>query len=75
MDSKRKKFRDDWMMKIALREEEVMDLLGFSKSTMGRLRRSGEIPHSKVGGSYFYLPKALKKMLKEKMVKPTRDDS
>lgn len=74
MDSKRKKFRGDWMMKIALREEEVMDMLGFSKSTMGRLRRNGEIPHSKLGGSFFYEPKALKKMLKERMVKPTRLD-
>lgn len=57
-------------MNIALREEDIMELLGLSKSTMGRLRRNGEIPHSKLGSTNLYIPKELKKFLKERMVKP-----
>ncbi|WP_417237333.1 helix-turn-helix domain-containing protein [Bizionia paragorgiae] len=71
MDTKRKKIRGDWKSKIALREEEVMDILGFSKSTIARLRRNGELPYSKVGGSYFYLPKELKRLLKDRLIKPS----
>ncbi|AFL79705.1 Prophage CP4-57 regulatory protein (AlpA) [Aequorivita sublithincola DSM 14238] len=61
MDSKRKKIRRDWKKKIALREEEVMEMLGLSKSTMRRLHSNREIPHSKLGITNLYMPKELKK--------------
>lgn len=70
MESKRSKLRADWIKKIVLKEEEVMAMFGWSKPTIARLRRNGELPYSKVGGSSFYQPKALKKMLKDRMVKP-----
>lgn len=70
MDSKRKKIRKDWKKKIVLKEEDVMEMFGFSKSTIARLRRSGQIPYSKLGGSYFYQEKELKKMLKANLIKP-----
>lgn len=68
MSGKKRKSEKDWLKEIVLKEEDVMDLFGCSKSTIGRLRRAQEIPYSKVGGSYFYYPKALKKMLKDRMV-------
>lgn len=71
MESKREKIRADWKMNIALREEDVMELLGLSKSTMGRLRRNGEIPHSKLGSTNLYMPKELKKFLKANMIGPS----
>lgn len=70
MKAKGKKSDSDWLKKIALKEEEVMEIFGISKSTIGRYRRNNEIPFSKVGGSYFYLPKAIKKMLDDRMVRP-----
>ena len=70
MDAKKDKLGADWIKKIVLREEEVMAMFGWSKCTVARLRRNGELPHSKIGGSSFYQPKELKKMLKNKMVKP-----
>lgn len=40
MDAKKKKLREDWIKKIALKEEEVMELFGISKTTIARLRRN-----------------------------------
>ncbi len=71
MESKRKEFKKFWRKPIVLKEEDVMAQFGFSKSTIARLRRSGQIPHSKVGGSYFYQEKELKRMLKQKLIKPS----
>jgi predicted DNA-binding transcriptional regulator AlpA len=70
MDSKKNNHEKAWSNKFVLREEDVMDMFGFSKSTISRLRKNGEIPYSKLGGSYFYQKKELKKMLKDNLVKP-----
>ena len=68
MGTKRKNSGDDWLRKIALKEEEVMELFGISKTTISRFRRERKIPYCKVGGSYFYQPKALKQMLKDNTI-------
>lgn len=69
METKKKTLGEDWQLNIPLREEGVMEIFGFSKSTVSRLRRNGELPYTKIGGTYFFLPKALKKLLKKKQVK------
>lgn len=69
MNSKRKKFKDEWKRDLVLREDEVMDLFRFSKSTIARLRRAGILPYSKVGSTYFYQKSYLKEMLNNNMGK------
>jgi hypothetical protein len=69
METKKKTFGEEWNLDIPLREEGVMEIFGFSKSTVSRLRRNRELPYSKIGGTYFFSPKALKKLLKKKEVK------
>lgn len=75
MDGRKNSAKGDWIKKIALTEEDVMLLFEISKATIARLRRNQEIPYTKIGGSYFYLPKAIKKMLKDRMVKPKPPNS
>ena len=49
-------------------EPEAKAFLGWSKATMQRRRNDGTLPHSKIGGSLFYLHVDLLRVLEEHRV-------
>lgn len=63
MKSKKKK---KWNLEFALKDEDVMRILRVSKSTVGRLRRKGEIPSSKIGSTSYYHPDELENIVRGK---------
>ena len=51
------------LVKPWLKNAEVMKLLGISANTLQRLRVSGKLPSSKVGGIHYYRYEDIEKLL------------
>lgn len=49
--------------RIAYREAELPQLLGIAESTVAKLIRSNEIPHSRIGGSVVVSTATLERLL------------
>jgi len=46
-----------------LKDEQIIELFGISKSCLYRWRKKGEIPFMKIGSTHFYLEDVILKML------------
>jgi excisionase family DNA binding protein len=51
------------LKRIAYRESEIPDLLGLGPSTVAKLVRSNELPHSRIGGSVFVSAETIESLL------------
>lgn len=51
--------------------QEICDFLKISERTLQRLRRSGQISYTNLGGKYYYQISQVKRLLKERLIKST----
>lgn len=59
---------DKWVDSV-----EVCDFLRISERTLQRLRTSGNIAYSNIGGKYYYQISQIKKMLSERLIKSSEE--
>ena len=52
---------------------EVCTFLKISDKTLQRLRKSGNIAYSNIGGRYFYKIREIKRMLEERLIKSNHE--
>lgn len=52
---------------------EICDFLKISERTLQRLRTSGKISYTNLGGKYYYQISQVKKLLKEKVIKSSEE--
>lgn len=52
---------------------EICDFLKISERTLQRLRTSGKISYTNLGGKYYYQVSQVKKLLKEKVIKSSEE--
>ncbi len=55
-----------------LMDEDIMDILHISRSSVRRLRNKNELPYVKFGATYYYPKDEFERTIREKLNKPFR---